>query len=162
MRVLCGTDATRVSRIARALERNGDRFLARVFTPAEIAYCDQAGEGRLASLAARFAAKEAVAKAMGTGIAAGVALTDIEIIRDNGGAPTARLHNRARARYDELGGVSLAISLSHEGDLAIAMCVLLCGDTGAAGATGATDAANATEAADATDAPIREAGHEPR
>ncbi len=126
MRVLCGTDATRVSRIAQALERNAERFLARVFTPDEIAYCEQAGQGRLASLAARFAAKEAVAKAMGTGIAAGIALTDVEVVRGAGGAPHVRLHNRARARYAELGGVSIAISLTHEGDLAIAMCVMLC------------------------------------
>ncbi len=126
MRVLCGTDATTISRIARAYERDGERFVLRVFTPDEIAFCTGCGKARDASLAARFAAKEAVAKALGTGMAAGVALKDIEIVRAPGGAPEILLHRGALARYEKLGGCSLSISLTHEGDLAIATCVILC------------------------------------
>ena len=126
MRVLCGTDATTISRIARAVERGGERFVQRVFTPEETAFCDAGGKGRDAALAARFAAKEAVAKALGTGMAGGVAVRDIEIVRTSSGAPEVLLHKGARERYESLGGTSLSISLTHEGDLAIAMCVILC------------------------------------
>ena len=137
MRVLCGTDATTISRIARAVERDGERFAQRVFTPDETAFCTACGKGRDASLAARFAAKEAVAKALGTGMAGGVALRDIEIVRAPGGAPEVLLHGGALERYEKLGGCSLSISLTHEGDLAIAMCVILCeGQTDPQGGNG--------------------------
>lgn len=128
MRIRCGTDATTVSRIARAFERGGDRFANRIYTPDELAYCASRGKGRFASLAARFAAKEAVSKALGTGIAAGVAFADIEIVRGSGGVPLVRLTGGAQDRYEAIGGLDISVSLSHEGDLALAYCVLLCGD----------------------------------
>ncbi len=128
MRIRCGTDATTTSRISKAFERNGERFSLRVFTPGELAYCEARGKGRFASLAARFAAKEAVSKALGTGIAAGVSFADIEIERGAGGAPHVRLSGGALSRYEAIHGRDISISLSHEGDLALAFCVILCDD----------------------------------
>lgn len=126
----CGTDLVDVDRIYRAIERLGKPFLIRVFTPAELADCLNDGQLTLAaaaSLAARFAAKEAVAKALGTGIwRNGVNWTDITIRRSESGAPVAELSGGARKVYDKLGGQSLAISLSHERKLALAFCVLTC------------------------------------
>lgn len=83
--------------------------------------------GTLASLAARFAGKEAIAKALGTGIGPrGIAWTDLEILREPSGAPVVRLHGAARDLYVELGGQSLALSLTHDQNLAQAFCVMLC------------------------------------
>ena len=129
MKIHCGTDATTISRITRAVERGGDRFERRVFTQGELAYCDSRGKGRLASLAARFAAKEAVAKALGTGIAAGVSFADIEVTRDPGGAPGIQLSRGAQVRFLQILGREISISLTHEGDLAMAFCVILCDES---------------------------------
>lgn len=126
MKILCGTDATTISRIARAIERGGDRFAARVYTRDEWAYCESRGKGRFASLAARFAAKEAVAKALGTGISAGVSFADIEVTRGPGGVPCIQLSGGAQDRFGRIHGREISISLTHEGDLAMAFCVILC------------------------------------
>ena len=126
MRIRCGTDATTTSRIARAFERGGERFAARIFTPGELAYCEARGKGKFASLAARFAAKEAVSKALGTGIAAGVSFSDIEVEHRPGGQPVIHLKAGALARYNSIQGRDISISLSHEEDLALAFCVILC------------------------------------
>jgi holo-[acyl-carrier protein] synthase len=101
------------------LERWGDRFLRRVYTPAEIARC----RGRVPELAVRFAAKEAISKALGVGIwgRAGIGWQDAEILSDPLGKPYVRLHGRAAMRAAELALNHWAVSLSHSNDNAIAM-----------------------------------------
>ena len=125
MRVLCGTDLVQIERFERAMSRQGERFLSRLFTARELAQC----QGKSASLAARFAAKEAIAKALGTGIGPHqIAWTDLEIVRQDSGQPTVELHAAAARFYAALGGQSIAISLTHEQYLAQAFCVLLIQD----------------------------------
>lgn len=117
----CGTDIIRIERIRQAVERQGEGFLEYVYTTEERAHC----KGRVDSLAGRFAAKEAVAKALGTGLLAqGVGLIDIEILTDENGAPRVVLHGAALSRFQWLGASELALSISHEGDYAVAMCVI--------------------------------------
>jgi holo-[acyl-carrier protein] synthase len=111
-------DLVEIDRVAAVIGRWGDRFLTRVFTDAERAYC----RGRVPELAVRFAAKEAVSKALGTGIV-GMAWRDIEVVPDPRGKPLVVLHNRAKARATELGLTSFEVSLSHSRDMAIAMVV---------------------------------------
>ena len=113
-----GVDIIEIARIAGVLARYGHRFLRRVYTPEEIAYC----RGRPANLAARFAAKEAAMKALGTGIR-GVGWKDIEVVRAESGAPSLRLHGRAKARANRLGVEQMALSLSHSREYAMAMVV---------------------------------------
>lgn len=113
-----GVDVVELSRVARVLERHGERFLARVYTAAEVAYC----RGRLRELAARFAGKEAISKALGTGLR-GVSWREMEILPDRRGKPLVVLHGRARQRAAELGFADIAISLTHGNDLAIAVAV---------------------------------------
>ncbi len=119
-----GVDLVEVHRIERAIARWGDRFLRRVFTPAEIAYC----AGRPDSLAARWAAKEAVSKALGTGWAAQaphaagwVDWTEIEVIRQHSGEPAIQLHGKAQARAAALALQGWRLSLSHTENYAVAM-----------------------------------------
>jgi len=98
------------------LRRHGERFLQRLYTPAEQAYC----RGRVPELAVRFAAKEAVSKALGTGLR-GIAWREMEILGDETGQnPWFNLHGRARARAEELGLTEFAVSLSHSRDYAVA------------------------------------------
>ena len=92
-----GVDIIEIWRVGQVLERYGQRFLDRVFTPGEIAYC----RGRPHNLAARFAAKEAVMKALGTGVR-GVGWKDIEVVRQDSGAPAILLHKRAKSRAQRL------------------------------------------------------------
>ena len=81
------------------------------------------------SLAARFAGKEAIAKALGTGVGPqGIGWTDLEILKEPSGAPKVVLHGAAKTWYDQLGGLSIAISLAHEQSHALAHCVILCGE----------------------------------
>jgi holo-[acyl-carrier protein] synthase len=118
-----GVDLVEISRIKRILTRYGDRFLERVFTPAETLYC----RARPAELAARFAAKEAVSKALGVGVRMisrdGINWQDAEIIGDARGKPLVRLHGHAAQLADELGLTEWAVSLSHTGEHAIAFVV---------------------------------------
>jgi holo-[acyl-carrier protein] synthase len=118
-----GVDLIEIARIERALERYGDRFLARVFTPNEVLYC----RGRVPELAARFAAKEAVSKALGVGVRVlahdGVHWKDVEVIGDHRGKPIVRLSGRAAERAEELGLAEWAVSLSHTREHAIALVV---------------------------------------
>lgn len=113
-----GVDIVQVPRIARALDRWGIRFRSRVFTPQELAYC----RDRTAELAARFAAKEAISKALGTGLG-GISWTEMEILADRRGKPCVRLYGRALARAQLLGLDEWAISLSHESELAVAFVI---------------------------------------
>jgi holo-[acyl-carrier protein] synthase len=110
-----GIDIIRVSRIAGALERFGDRFANRVLTPTEAAYV----RNRPETLAGRWAAKEAVSKVLGLGVR-GIGWRDIEIERLPTGQPAVRLHGRAARRAEQLGMGRIAISISHESEFAVA------------------------------------------
>jgi len=118
-----GVDLIEIARVERVLARYGDRFLARVFTPAEIRYC----RGRLPELAVRFAAKEAVSKTLGTGMRMmardGIKWQDAEIVGDARGKPLVQLHGRAAERAKELNLTEWAVSLSHTREHAIALVV---------------------------------------
>jgi holo-[acyl-carrier protein] synthase len=115
-----GVDLVEVDRVQRAVERWGDRFLRRVYTEAEVAYCFHRGE-KYRSLAARFAAKEAAMKALGTGWKRGVRWVDIEVVRRPGAAPEIVLHGQSRT----LGrGGRFLVSLSHTHAHAIAVVVV--------------------------------------
>ena len=120
MRVRTGVDLVALPRFARALERHGERLLARLFTPAEVALC----AGQVPSLAARFAAKEAVVKALGTGIGP-VGWREVEVLHDAAGAPVLRLHGRAAQRAAALGLTHWSLSLSHTREMAVAFVVAL-------------------------------------
>jgi holo-[acyl-carrier protein] synthase len=111
-------DIIEIDRVAAVIGRWDARFLQRVFTEAELRYC----RGRVPELAARFAGKEAVTKALGTGIR-GLAWREMEILPDPLGKPTVTLHGRARARAEAIGLARFAISLSHSRDYAVAMVV---------------------------------------
>ena len=117
-----GTDLCAVSRMERAIARA--HFVERVFLEDERAYLETKGRARAASAAAMFAAKEAVAKALGTGFAAGVMPWGIEVTHDACGAPGVRLHGAAAQRLEAVGGTRVLLSLSHEGDLAQAFAVI--------------------------------------
>jgi len=118
-----GVDATEIYRITRAIERYGDRFVRRVFTDEEIAYCLRRRDSA-SSFAARFAAKEAAMKALGTGHSRGVFWQGIEVIR-HGGPPNLRFHQGAAARFASLGATGSLLTLTHSDDLAIAHVLLL-------------------------------------
>ena len=117
-----GVDLCGVARIERAIEKA--HFYERVFTVEERAYLDKKGRGRAQSAAAMFAAKEAVAKALGTGFSGGVMPWNISVIHDEKGAPGAELSGAAKERLEQMGGAGVRISLSHEGDSAIAFAVI--------------------------------------
>jgi holo-[acyl-carrier protein] synthase len=114
-----GVDIIEISRVRQVLERYGRRFLERVYTPGEIAYC----RGRPPNLAARFAAKEATMKALGTGVR-GVGWKDIEVVRHESGAPSVKLHGRGKRRAQRLGVREISLSLSHSREYAVALVVL--------------------------------------
>ena len=118
-----GIDIAEVPRIAEAISRFGDRFLHRVFTDGEIKYCD-AKANRVERYAARFAAKEAGMKALGTGWNHGVRFRDIEVRRQPGGRPTIVFHGKAAEFAAKLGAVNVALSLSHTAEQAIAQVIL--------------------------------------
>jgi holo-[acyl-carrier protein] synthase len=120
-----GIDLIEVARIRRAAARHGDRFYRRFFTQQEIDFC----QGRPTSLAGRFAVKEAVAKALGTGVG-DFNWTDIEVVCDGRGKPELALHNRAKQLAEEKGLHLWSITLTHTDTHAIGMAVAL----GASGA----------------------------
>jgi holo-[acyl-carrier protein] synthase len=118
-----GTDLTEIKRVERSIERYGKRFLDRVFTAGEQAYClrkKSSGE----SFAARFAAKEAGAKALGTGISRGVSWREFEVRREYGQRPMLYLSGRAAELADGMGVVRISLSLTHSKDLAVAVVVM--------------------------------------
>jgi holo-[acyl-carrier protein] synthase len=121
--MVVGVDLIEVARVERALARHGARFLERVFTPAEIVYC----RGRAPELAARFAAKEAVSKALGVGMRMmsrdGIGWQEAEVIGDRRGKPLIRLYGRAAKLAETLELAEWAVSLSHTRDNAIAVVV---------------------------------------
>lgn len=124
-----GIDVAEVPRVAAAIERWGDRFLNRIYTEGERRYCD-AKANRVERYAARFAAKEAGMKALGTGWSRGVRWRDIEVTRRPGGRPTLVLHGRAAEVAARLQTTSIAISLTHTAAEAIAHVILESGTGG--------------------------------
>ena len=113
-----GIDIIEIDRIGAAVNRWGDRFFRRIYTEGELQYA----KGRLPQLAGRFAAKEAVMKALGTGTR-GVGWKDIEISRLRGQAPSIVLHGRAKTRADAIGLTGLALALSHSKEYAVATVI---------------------------------------
>ncbi len=118
-----GIDLAEVPRIAAAIDRFGDRFLRRIFTDAEIRYCDSKAN-RAERYAARFAAKEAALKAIGTGWHRGVSWTDVEVRREPGGRPTLTFHGKAGEFASRLGVKHASLSLTHTKDTAMAQVIL--------------------------------------
>jgi holo-[acyl-carrier protein] synthase len=118
-----GIDMVEIARIHQSMERFGPRFLNRVFTPAEQAYCLRK-RNAAESLAARFAAKEAGAKALGTGISRGVNWLEIEVIREPGGRPSILFHGRAAEIAQHMGVARIALSLTHTAGLAMASVII--------------------------------------
>jgi holo-[acyl-carrier protein] synthase len=123
MIVAIGIDLVEIARIEEVFARRGDRFRARVFTEGEISYCERRAS-KFASYAARFAAKEAAMKALGTGWSDGVGWTDVEVVSEPSGAPALQLHRRALERMHGIGATKAHISLTHSGNLAIAEVLL--------------------------------------
>jgi len=121
-----GIDVVEVERIAAAIERHGEVFLTRVFTQAERAYCESCKRPTI-HYAARFAAKEAVVKALGTGIGAHAALQHVEVIRDEAGAPKIHLSGAAEAFAKQNGITDIQISLTHTRDYAAANAIAIAG-----------------------------------
>jgi holo-[acyl-carrier protein] synthase len=117
-----GTDLIEIERIEHSLERFGERFLERVYTPGEIAYC-QRKKNAAESFAARFAAKEAGAKALGTGISRGVSWREFEVRRMPGQRPELHLSGRAAEIAEGLGIRRMSLSLSHSRTVSIAVVV---------------------------------------
>lgn len=119
-----GVDIVETARLASSIERHGDAFLARIFLESERAYCAQ-GKFPERCCAARFAAKEAVAKAFGTGIGAHLGWHDIEVCRAESGAPSIRLHGTGAATAARLGIREVRLSLSHSEHYAVASALAL-------------------------------------
>ena len=116
-----GVDAIELSRVRKTLARHPERFLRRVFTELEIAYC----RGRVPELAVRFAAKEAIMKALGTGIR-GVGWREIEILPDRRGKPLVYLYGGAATRSQAIGLGQPEVSMTHSDQLALAFVVATC------------------------------------
>jgi holo-[acyl-carrier protein] synthase len=118
-----GIDIAEVLRIRHSIERFGDRFLQRIYTAGEIRYCDSKAN-RAERYAARFAAKEAAMKALGTGWNHGVRWRDCEVVRAPGGRPTIIFHGKAAEFAARLGVKNAALSISHTAEQAIAQVIL--------------------------------------
>jgi len=118
-----GIDILEVGRLADALRRHGDRLVDRVFTAAERAACDPRAD-RVLALAARFAAKEACLKALGTGWAEGLGFRDVELVREGNRPPRLLLHGAAARRAEALGVIRSHVSLTHQPGVAAAVVVL--------------------------------------
>ena len=118
-----GVDIVQISRIASIRNRWGDRFLQRVFTKQEIKYCFLR-KNPSPHLAARFAAKEAFLKALGTGYAQGVRWKDIEIIRNSSARPKVELHSRTKTLCQSHGINRIHLSMSHDGDYGLGQVIL--------------------------------------
>jgi holo-[acyl-carrier protein] synthase len=119
-----GTDLMETKRIEVSIDRYGERFLERVFTPGEIAYCLRKKKNAAESFAARFAAKEAGAKALGTGISRGITWKELEVRREENGRPTLHLSGRAAELAGAMGVRRMQLSLTHSRELAMAVVVV--------------------------------------
>jgi holo-[acyl-carrier protein] synthase len=119
-----GIDVIDIDRVARSIERYGDRFLNRIYTAAEIAYCQRKRRNAAESFAARFAAKEAAAKALGTGMGFGVTWRQIEVGREPAGRPLLLLHGRAAEIAAGIGVRSASLSITHTAMQSFALVIL--------------------------------------
>lgn len=119
-----GVDLVRINRMREVIARWQDRFLERVFTAGEIAYC-RARRDPVPHFAARFAAKEAGMKALGTGLRLGVKWRELEVRRERGQAPVLVLHGRSRELSHARGGGRMLLALTHDGDYALAQAMLV-------------------------------------
>lgn len=124
MAVLCGVDIVEIDRIRHSFDSCGESFRNRVFTENEINYCESKKVVRFESYAARFAAKEAVSKAFGTGISEGIKWKDIEILNEPQGKPYVVLSERAREIYEKMNARGISLSLSHCRSYAVAYAVI--------------------------------------
>jgi holo-[acyl-carrier protein] synthase len=120
-----GLDATDIGRITDTIARYGDRFLRRIFTDDEVAYCTRRRVPAI-HFAGRFAAKEAAMKALGTGHSHGVLWRDVEVVR-RGGPPQLRWHGGAARRFSAIGGRSALLTITHSDALAMAQVLILGG-----------------------------------
>ena len=118
-----GLDATDINRIADTIERYGERFLHRIFTENEIAYCTRRRVPAI-HFAGRFAAKEAAMKALGTGFSQGVVWRDVEVVR-RGGPPQLQLHGGAGRRFAAIGGRTSLLTITHSDELALAQVLII-------------------------------------
>ncbi len=118
-----GVDIAEVPRVRAAIERHGDRFLNRVYTPLEIAYC-QRRKNRYERFAARFAAKEAAMKALGTGWRRGITWRDFEVSNATSGKPQLKLSGKAQEIYRSMGGNNIALSMTHTAEYALAEVIV--------------------------------------
>ena len=114
-----GVDIAETDRVEAAILRHGAHFLERIYTPREVAYCEKK-KNKFERYAARFAAKEAAMKALGTGWRLGVRWRDIEVVREATGKPSLRLHGVAREFADRLGVKNISLTITHSGNLALA------------------------------------------
>lgn len=117
-----GIDVAEVKRIREVFESQGERFVKRVYTEAEAAYCEQF-KNKYERYAGRFAAKEAAMKALGTGWSRGVRWVDVEVVRQRGGRPVLQLHGEARKIADQLGVKHIAMSITHTAEQAFAQVI---------------------------------------
>jgi holo-[acyl-carrier protein] synthase len=117
-----GIDIAEVKRIGAVIESQKERFLRRVFTLDEVAYCEQF-KNRYERYAGRFAVKEAAMKALGTGWSRGVRWVDLEVVRERSGRPTLALKGEAKKIADALGVKTIAVSISHTAEQAIAQVI---------------------------------------
>ena len=117
-----GVDVVQNNRIRESLEKFGDRFISRIYTEGEQEYCNKCVD-RAIHYAARFAAKEAAFKALGTGWAAGVRWRDVEIVRTSSGRPELRLHGVAQERAQSMGVARTHVSLTHDQLVSVATVV---------------------------------------
>ena len=121
--VALGLDLTEIERVAETEERRGERFLARIFTPEEREYCERRAARRHVHYAGRFAVKEAVMKALGTGWARGVRWIDIEVLRRPGAAPELLLHGASADLAARRGIDRWHVTITHDGGIAAAVVV---------------------------------------
>ena len=117
-----GVDITEVGRVQGVIERQGKRFVQRVFTEKEIAYCE-GSKNKYERYAGRFAAKEAAMKALGTGWRAGVRWQDLEVVRHPSGRPTLELKGEARKIADQMGVKNIVMSITHTAEQAMAQVI---------------------------------------
>jgi holo-[acyl-carrier protein] synthase len=117
-----GIDIADIDRMEAAIQRHGRPFLQRVFTPAEIAYCER-HRNRYERFAGRFAAKEAAMKALGTGWRRGIRWVDIEVVRHTSGKPTLELRGKAREFADRLEVKNISLTITHSGNTALAQVI---------------------------------------
>ncbi|HRZ86772.1 MAG TPA: holo-ACP synthase [bacterium] len=119
-----GIDIIEVERVEKVIERHGEHFYRRLYTEREIAYCKEKKKNALLHFAGRFTAKEAASKALGTGIAGGIAWTDIEILNEPSGKPVIVLSGKAKEVYDAIGGTKIHASISHSKGYAASQVII--------------------------------------